>query len=265
VDRAKSEGVAVPLMPMEVSRMEHARRLALAGEITQVLLRRHGDDILAVAVWGSVARGADTAHSDLELWAVTTAALPPREALRVAGDVVVQVSRTTADRALADAGTVDRFWPINAAKWREYRALVDRSGFCARLRAATTGLRDEAFDRALRDAMRPLPEVAGKLHSSRERGDRYGLLKAGRDLTHNTALIIGLANRRHYPSTREYYPLSLAMPRQPSRYRALLDEAGGFATAEPARVYAAATALWDDLRRFVRELGIAWDDDTLDF
>ena len=108
-----------------------------------------------------------------------------------------------------------------------------------------------------------LHEVGGKLHSSRARGDHYGLLKAGRDLTYNTAIIIGLANRRYYPNTRELYPLSLHMPLQPEAYPQLLDPAGSFTTTEPVEVYAAATRLWDNLQQFVHRLGVEWEDDQI--
>jgi kanamycin nucleotidyltransferase len=243
--------------------MNHDQRLALARAITRMLLDTHGKRIIAVAAWGSVAQGADVEHSDLELWAVTTDDLPPREFYRIHGGIAVQVSMIPAARALAEAATVTQFWPIDAAKWRDYLGLFDRADFFTQLRQATIRLRDDDFPLAIRERMLRLHEVGGKVRSSQARGDRYGLLKAGRDLTHNAAIIIGLANRQHYPNTRDLYPLSTRMALQPDGYAEFLDVAGGFTTVEPARVYAAATALWHNLQTFVRGLGVEWEDGSL--
>jgi kanamycin nucleotidyltransferase len=242
--------------------MDHNQRLALAIEIAQRLLAAHGEQVIAVAAWGSLAQWADTAYSDLDLWAVTTGGLPRREVCRVYRGIAVQVGVSPATALLAEASRVGPYWPIDAAKWHEYLGLFERADFFARLRHATSSVRDGAFVPAIRDRMVRLHEVGGKLHSSRVRGDRYGLLKAGRDLTHNTAIIIGLANRRYYPNTRELYPLSLQMPLQPEAYPQLLDPAGGFTTVDPSEVYAAAARLWDNLQQFVRRLGVEWEDDA---
>jgi kanamycin nucleotidyltransferase len=243
--------------------MDHDERLALAGMIAQKLLENYGERIVAVAAWGSVAQGADTEHSDLELWAATDDALPQREVSLIQRGIAVQVSLLPVARALADAATVTQYWPIDAARWRDCLPLFERADFFARLREASGCLPDEGFDRAIRERMVRLHEVGGKVRSSRARGDRYGLLKAGRDLTHNAAIIIGLANRQHYPNTRDLYQLSTRMALRPDGYADLLDDAGGFATVDPARVYAAATALWASLQAFVRGMGIEWEDDEL--
>jgi kanamycin nucleotidyltransferase len=223
--------------------VNHDERLALAGTITRMLLGTYGKRIEAVAVWGSVAQGADVEHTDLELWAATADSLPPREVFRIHRGIAVQVSLVPVSRALLEAATVGEFWPINAAKWRDYLGLFDRADFFTRLRGATARLRDEDFASAIRERMLRLHEIGGKVRSSQARGDHYGLLKAGRDLTHNAAIIIGLANRQHYPNTRDLYPLSRRMALLPERYTDLLGDAGGFTTADPARVYVAATVL----------------------
>src|SRR2546425_2522055 len=52
------------------SPMDHERRMALAREVTDYLLKHHRD-IVAVILEGSTAKGEDREHSDLEISVIT--------------------------------------------------------------------------------------------------------------------------------------------------------------------------------------------------
>jgi predicted nucleotidyltransferase len=52
--------------------MTHEDRLAVARDLAGRILEKYGDAVLGVAIYGSVARNADTQHSDLEMLVATT-------------------------------------------------------------------------------------------------------------------------------------------------------------------------------------------------
>ena len=177
--------------------------------------------------------------------------------------VLVDLSRCPAKEALDEARRVTPFWPVEADGFRSYLVLYERGDFIDKLREATSNLKDEDFRAAIQKLMLSTYERVGKLKNAWQRDDLYGILAHGRQITYSAAMLIGLVNRRFYPSFRGMFQLSKRMERKPEDYDRLVDVAGGFTTANQERVYQAALKLWENMRGFVDELGIHWMDEVV--
>ncbi len=243
--------------------MIHDQRVAIAQEIAGQILNRYGRDIVGIAVYGSVAKGEDAEHSDVELWIATTDQVASRDVLCIYQGVSVELYYGVAQEFLADAQHVDPYWPLRADMRRSLLVLYERDNFFDKLRQAAAALPEEEFHEALRVQMLRLRELVGKLRNAQAQQDRYGVLALARDMTFGVALLIGLANRRYYPSQRGLYQQSKQMPLQPEHYAELLDAAGGFTSTNLMHVYEAALALWDDVQRFIESQGVVWSRDRL--
>lgn len=240
--------------------MRHAERVAFAQQIAARMVTAYGDALVAVAAFGSVARGDDTDTSDLELWAAFADDPPVRERYVAVRGMAVQIEYRSVAAMLDEARTVDRFWPINAAQYGVCLPLHGRGDFFAQLAGAVASPHEEGFAPALRETMRRMSETAGKARSNRTRGDTHALLKAGRGLVHEAMFLIGLANRRYFPHTRDLYRQAAQLPLRPEGYAELLDIAGNFTTTDADAVYAAAMVLWGRVQAFAHAQGIEWED-----
>jgi kanamycin nucleotidyltransferase len=240
----------------------HEERIQLAQAITQAILRQHGDSVIAVAIYGSVAKEEDETYSDLEMWAVMQDPFATREQAFIYQDISVELSYLSRERMLAQAGEVTSLWPLEADAYHAFRTLFERQDFSEQVYQVTSNLREADFHAAMRQAMIETFENLGKLKNAWERADQYGVIECGRRLTFTTAMLIGLANRRFYPSLRGLHQLAKQMPRQPRDYPRLLDLAGAFTTTDRSQVYQAALELWENLQIFAQELGVDWVEDT---
>ena len=116
--------------------MTHEERVALAEEITRRIAAREGENVLAVAIYGSVAKGEDGPDSDLELWVATREAVRPAEVVFVYRGLSVEISYETGAQMLAGVREVGSAWAIQADPQRSYRLLFEREGFGGQLAAA---------------------------------------------------------------------------------------------------------------------------------
>lgn len=240
--------------------MTHEERLRIAREVADRILEKYGDQVSAIAVYGSVAKGEDSTHSDVDLW-VATATSQPIEDIRffVYKGIPISINWDTEEGRITSAGRVIPSWPLDADELRTYRVLFEQGDFTQRLREAAFNVREEDFLSSMRVFMPRVCETSNKVRNSWEAADHYRLLVNGRWLAWGTAMMLGLLNRRYYPGGRGFYQLSKQLPKQPKDYSTLLDMAGGFTTHDAEMVYKAAIELWANLCELVRAEGVEWE------
>lgn len=145
-------------------------RLRLARRISADLRRREGGNLVAVGVYGSVARGQERRHSDIDLLVVVRR---KRRAIRhrlVAG-VLVTVLQQTPDEARTEV-TGFRADIIDAlGGWRSLRPLYDPLGLLRKLRAHARRPPARQFHAAAQRAFLEAYEDLGKLRNAIEARD----------------------------------------------------------------------------------------------
>jgi kanamycin nucleotidyltransferase len=242
--------------------MTHEERLQIARELAQKILDKHGDNVTAIAIYGSTAKGEDGPHSDLDLWVATRQPMDDTRFFVYRG-MPISINWDTEEGRIRSAGRVTSFWPMDADEFRSYIVLFERGDFIRKLQEAAKALKEEDFTNSVQVRMARTQESANKVRQAWGRGDRYTLLAEARALAWSVAMTLGVLNRRYYRSGRGFYQASKEMPLQPRDYARLLDLAGGFTTVEPAQVYNAGMQLWDNLVQLVGEVGIRWDFDEI--
>ncbi len=150
--------------------MGDSPRLALAKRLAADLRRRQGANLVAVGVYGSVARRAERPHSDLDLLVVVRKRRPSL-GIRMLDGVLVTILQETAAEA-RDEVTGSRA-DLNEALggWRSMRALYDPTGLLRRLRARADRPRPDQLRRAARRALLETYEDLGKLRDAVAAGD----------------------------------------------------------------------------------------------
>jgi len=243
--------------------MNHNDRIELARIIADQIVSRYGQDIIGIALYGSVAKSEDAEYSDLEFWIATTNKIPSREVLCIYKGQSIELFYGPSEKFIADTKTITPFWPLQADMRRSFIIMHEQENFFDRIHHAAMVLSEKDFNDAIRERMLRTFELIGKLRNAWEIHDQYGILALARDITFSFALIIGLVNRSYYKSQRGMYQKSKEMPLKPDNYAELIDIAGGFNSANTEKVYNAAINLWEQTRRFVEDQGVVWERDEL--
>jgi predicted nucleotidyltransferase len=137
-------------------------RLALAQQIAEELRIRERRNLVAVGVFGSVARGEDRRHSDVDMLVVLR-----RKRARIRhtmrSGVLVTILQQTPAEARAEVAGAHPGLNDALGGWRSLRPLYDPSGLVARLHAQALRPNARAFQRAAQLHIVETFEDLGKL------------------------------------------------------------------------------------------------------
>src|SRR5438552_5871555 len=150
--------------------MATSRRLELAKTLAGQLRTREGRNLVAVGVYGSVARGEDRAHSDVDVLVVLRR---KRAAIRhfVRDGILITILQQTPQEARAEV-TGSR-GDLNAVLggWRSLRPLYDPSGLLRKLIKRARDPTEAQFREAARRALIETYEDLGKVRNAVDVGD----------------------------------------------------------------------------------------------
>ena len=257
-------------MPGGPQPMERARRLALAREIAAQFQRHYGDQVLAIGVYGSLARGTDGPYSDSEMHCVLRGsgiercfewAAGPFDELR-AGSWKAEVDVYSEDVLLRWASQVDGDWSLTHRVCTDVWALYDPTGFFPRLRDVTLSQPAPVFEQVLHDVIvGELYELVGKIRNLRAAQSDASLPYLAVKFAEYGALLVGLANRHLYSTSTCMFEESLALPDRPAGYDALCHMVMVGALADPAQIAEACEAFWSGIERWAEEREIQIEED----
>lgn len=116
--------------------MDRGERVDLAKELSTKYVERHGDQIVATGIRGSVARQEDVEQSNLNMVVVTTAPDVAVSRALLYGPIAVEVYVVDRQAYLEDAHIVGPWWPVRADQFSHHIALHDPNDFWHALRGA---------------------------------------------------------------------------------------------------------------------------------
>ncbi len=150
--------------------MADSPRLVLARRFARELRREEGANLVAVGVYGSVARGKERAHSDLDLLVVVREKRPSLGIQMREGVLVTLLQCTPAEARDEVCGSRA---DLNAALagWRSMRPLYDPRRLLRDLRARAARPSRRQFRSAARRALLETYEDLGKLRNAVAAGD----------------------------------------------------------------------------------------------
>ena len=241
--------------------MERARRLELAHEIAASIQHYYGDRVLAIGLYGSLARGTDGPYSDIEMHCVLwgSGAFPWLE--WSAGDWKAEVDVFSEEGILARASEVDINWALTQGACTAVVALYDPTGFFARLRQTTLAHPDHVFRQAIRDIIvGEIYERIGKIRNARTEQHGACLPYLAIELAKEGAYLLGLANRCLYTTSTRLFEESLALPGLADGYTALCQIVMKGELGDMDQIADAADAFWSGIETWAQERDIRIED-----
>ena len=150
--------------------MSHAERLALAKAISTDLRRRERSNLVAVGLYGSVSRGEDRTHSDVDLLVVVRR---KRAGIRhvVRDGILVTVLQETPQEARAEVTGTRPGLNDALGGWRSMQALYDPSGLLRDLTDRARRPTREQFREAAHQHLIETYEDRGKVLNAVASGD----------------------------------------------------------------------------------------------
>jgi predicted nucleotidyltransferase len=178
-------------------------RWQLAAQLRDTIQRRWSAEVQAIAVYGSMAHGDDTDHSDVDLLVVTyRPGAGPRPVIRRVNGVLIDLAVVAADEGLRQARDLSPMWPLAADRFVTTRALYDPRGWLAAQRDAHLGRLAEARPSEFSGLARQAWCHAASAHARSIRLAEWydtdsALLLLGEARLH-TAMVIGLLSRTYF-------------------------------------------------------------------
>lgn len=243
--------------------MTHGDRVALARELAQCILRKYGDAVLGITLYGSVARGADTSYSDIELRVVTDASVAEHDVEYVhRSGAKIEINYEQAENYLRRAASIDIDWPIWAAIYRQQLVLFERENFFAQARKATESVQDKYFRAAqaqliAEDLYELVQKIRGAWEQKREENLRWF---AGRFLWFSV-LWLGLANRKYFTTGSTVWDEVRRFSILPKNFEHQLTVLAGFRPSSVNEVYRAVEDLWSEIQKLAESQSVVWQSD----
>ncbi|WP_204419040.1 kanamycin nucleotidyltransferase C-terminal domain-containing protein [Bacillus tianshenii] len=249
--------------PSPTSREE---KMKMIRTVTDRLMDRYGEDIIAVGVYGSTAYQKEGRHSDIEMHVVTKdgVSIPVQEFIY--GKFKLELSCREKSKLFERAARVDDSWSIWAGSFVNVLAIHDPEGIFEQLKSVPFQAKKESVREMMRTFMIWEPyETMGKIRNNHENGNFRYIQMGARDLAWQTAKLIGLANRAYYTTRARTFEESLDLESKPSGYRELVEflETGDIRDKET--LYLLCENLWTGLNSWFDEMGIDYKSHELPF
>lgn len=180
----------------------NTERQAIARRVFEQVRAELSEHLVAAAIYGSVAHGAASAASDVELTLITDEAVPYADEYCFEQGIMVEYTLVPEARMLAAARRVSTTWGIEADQYRHHHVLWDPSGFFPRLWEVAESIPDVSFAEAEHVAWWRACEGHGKFQSAIVASDLPRIHYTAWQFAYVTALRIALHERLPYESGR---------------------------------------------------------------
>ncbi|MEC0240164.1 kanamycin nucleotidyltransferase C-terminal domain-containing protein [Paenibacillus dokdonensis] len=229
----------------------------IIGQMKDRLLQIHGETILAIGLYGSIAQGIDGPYSDIEILVVTEDGISLSDYEFIYLPFKIEISMKQKHEVWQTASAVDDSWAIKAGVYAHLEAIYDPSGLVVQIQALSEQVSEEAIRETMRDFMIWEPyETMGKIRNNKIAGNDHYLPLGAKDLAWQTAKLIGIANRTFYNTRARTYEESLAMPSRPSGYDELIHLLMRGHLHDTELVYERCECLWSGLNEWYENMGI---------
>jgi kanamycin nucleotidyltransferase len=226
-----------------------AERLQIVDRIVADVHRTYGDQLKAMALYGSAARGTDGDYSDIEIWCVLSTPGVDFPEEWVYGDSKAEVDFYGEDVIRAGAVEVEDDWSLSQGMLVNNRPLYGDRAFFTELRDLVMSPHHHIFDKLIKDmVVGEFYEWMGKIRNGVARNDLMFLPITTCNFTLHMALMAALLHRHIYSTSSTLMKEALALPTLPAGY------------AELVAMVAALEATWAGMGPWLAQHGIEFDE-----
>jgi len=177
--------------------MNHEERVQLANKLTDMMIKKYGNDILLAGIGGSTARNTDTEYSDLEMFFVVSnsSKAKSRQFGFAYKGMPVEVLVKKVAEVERDIEEVDIDWPLKMGILFNSKITCGDRAILERFRKMVEGIPQERFDRFIAKETPLCYEGLGRLKAVKIRKNIHetGLFVA--EVLQEFNLLVAVLNR----------------------------------------------------------------------
>ena len=241
------------------------RRRQTVQEIAQALQAHYQGRLLALGVYGSLARQVDGPFSDIEMHCILHGEGIDQSFEWSAGPWKAEVDVCSPDVILAQAAEVDGDWSITHGAYVYVWPLFDPQAFFPRLKETALSQPDEVFRFRMKEVIvGDLYELVGKVRNAWVAQAYSPLPEYATHLARGTAGLIGLAQRYLFHSSTTFFEEALNLTDTPIGFKNLCEIVMNGHLSNKTEIFASVNTLWDGIVLWSKNKNITLIDDFKD-
>lgn len=237
--------------------LRREQRWAVVDNIVEEIRSRLGKRLIAVGLYGSMAKDADGPFSDIELFCAIDSSGEEYSPEWVYGPGKIEINFYSEDVLRHQAMEVEEDWAISQGQFLYARNLYGSDAFFDELRLLVFSPPQAAFDRAMQDILLyRLYEGLGKVRNAWSSGETAYLPALACHFAEDGALLLGLAHRYIYRSRMTQFKEALHLPTVPAGYAELCALVSEGRLSDPVRLAGAVERFWQGIGEWAEAQGI---------
>jgi kanamycin nucleotidyltransferase len=240
---------------------DRAARLRMVDKIVDDLRATHGDRIIAIALYGSLAKGIDGPFSDIELFCVVQGNNIDYSHEWVYGVSKAEVNLYSEDMIQRSATSVDEKWSLSQGQLLAARPLYGEPAFFDHLSKLVLSPPPEEFNAVIRAMLvGEFYEWMGKLRNARSSGHTAYIPLMACHFVEFAAQMMGMAHRVCYTTGAKMLEESLQLTIRPDGYDELCGMVMAGQLSDSEQVTAALERCWAGIGVWAAVNGIEMDE-----
>lgn len=238
-------------MPGGPQPIEHTTRLQTAQDIADKFMGHYVDQILALGIYGSLARDLDGPYSDIEMQCILKGDGIEESFEWSAGAWKAEVDVYSREVMLQLAAQVDEEWPFTHGCYVYVKPLFDPDSFFPILRQAVLSHPKEVFSQTIQSVIvGDVYEIIGKIRNAEYSNHTTYLPHYADKMAIFCACLIGLDQQHLYTSFTNLFEESLQFPDRPAGYDPLIQMVMSGELSDPKKIIQAINTLWNGLEEW---------------
>jgi len=224
-------------------------RIRIAKAVAETIAKKYGDEVLLVAVYGSVATGEDAEYSDIDMYVVTES-LTFQRYFAYKG-IPVTIHFKTKREVMETAGKVTSEWPAEAHRLLSPKILHGSETLTRELRQIVKRIPEEDFHEAASTALIEIFENIGKTRNACKQKNLGRCIEAVWNVVWHSDMFVALVNRAYYkkPGFRGLEE-ALKFKKKPANYGELMKTL--WKSRDFNELEKASTQLWENCLELAR-------------
>ena len=258
-----NEQLKAEFLMQEFRGVSHEERLERGKLISERVLEKYGEHVLAVCLYGSTAKSLDRPYSDTEILVVLTDDMSEETRYYIHGGSIVEIDYVPESKILKGASKVSSNWPMEADQYRNRIVLFERNRWFEKLQLSVRkGDSSDAKD-ATRRAAVGLTESLCSVLNSHYSNDNRGIRIGGIHFAEGAASLLLLLNKTYVITTGKFWEQAFACRVKPADFDKLIDASCGFGGASADSILSACQELYSRMIALVESQGISVETESL--
>ena len=246
-----------PELKFPLRKVSHEERVELGRKIAPQIIDTYRDAVLAIGIYGSVAKKLDRPYSDLELFCVVIDNLKLTDKFYVYDGLLVEIDYFQESKYLEEAAKKGRDWHLGADMFRNRIVLFERNNWLAKLEKIVAENDRVDLSEEIRLTTIGMTESLAAVRNARFKRDRRDLRTRAFYLAWDAARVVFYHNRTFVLTTSWFWKQLFECKKQPRGFRKLVDIVAGFENSTDAELVEAAEELWRVTMSTVQPRGIS--------